>query len=187
MEKILLHQCCGPCSIYPIKILKEQFEITAYFYNPNIHPVLELYTRLENAIKVNKHYNITSKYSEEYGLKDFFQFKDAERKDRCTYCYTIRLKESAKYAKENGFKIYTSSLLYSKYQNHTQIKEIGERFAKEYKISFYYYDFREGWKEGINISKELNIYRQQYCGCIFSEEERYRTQLSKKISTSVDK
>ena len=174
MEKILLHQCCGPCSIYPIKILHNKFEITGYFYNPNIHPLLEFYTRLENAIKVNDYFGIESRFSKEYGLKDFFQFKNTEKKLRCSYCYTIRLRESARYAKENGFSLFTTSLLYSKYQNHSEIKDLGESFGREFGVEFYYYDFREGWKEGIQISKDLNIYRQQYCGCIYSEEERYR-------------
>ncbi|MGB9732196.1 MULTISPECIES: epoxyqueuosine reductase QueH [Calditerrivibrio] len=184
MEKILLHQCCGPCSIYPITILEDKFEITGYFYNPNIHPVLELYTRLENVIKVNNFYNVKSIYNDEYGLRDFFKFKDVEKEKRCSYCYAIRLKNTAKFASENGFRYYTSSLLYSKYQNHAQIRDLGENFGKEFNVEFYYYDFREGWKDGIRISKEMNIYRQQYCGCIFSEEERYMTQLSRKIRTT---
>jgi len=93
-EKILLHQCCGPCSLFPIKILKSTgFDVTGFFYNPNIHPIFELYRRLENTLVVNNYYGIKGIFDETYGLYDFFQFKDVEKKKRCFYCYDIRIKK----------------------------------------------------------------------------------------------
>ncbi|MCA1933002.1 MAG: epoxyqueuosine reductase QueH [Calditerrivibrio sp.] len=185
--KLLLHQCCGPCSLYPIKVLKEQgYEISGYFYNPNIHPVNEFYKRLENTLIVNNYFGLTSYYDETYGLKDFFQFRESDKAIRCLYCYKTRLKKTVEFAKENNFKYFTSSLLYSKYQNHQEITNYCYDLSVEYNIEFLYYDFRVGWKEGINLSKDLNIYRQQYCGCIYSEEERYKKQLSQQLLKNIE-
>lgn len=185
--KIVLHQCCGPCSLYPIKVLKEQgYEISGYFYNPNIHPINEFYKRLENTLIVNNYFELTSYYEEVYGLTDFFQFKETEKNIRCSYCYKMRLKKTVEFAKKNNFKYFTSSLLYSKYQNHQEIVNYSYEMSKLYNIEFIYYDFRSGWKEGINLSKELNIYRQQYCGCIYSEEERYKKQLSQQLLKNIE-
>lgn len=180
--KVLLHQCCGPCSLYPLKKLKEQgFDITGFFYNPNIHPYHEFYKRLENTLLVDKYFNIPYIYDETYGLTEFFKFKDVPKNIRCSYCYEVRLEKTALYAKENSFDGFTSTLLYSKYQNHEHIVDISKKLQEKYNIRFIYYDFREGWKEGINMSKELEIYRQQYCGCIYSEIERYQYQLPKQL------
>ena len=96
-------------------------------------------------------------------------------KARCSYCYFSRLEATAQAAKENDFDYFSSSLLYSKYQDHEMIKRIGMGLAEKYGVPFYYDDFRIGWKEGIKESKEMGLYRQQYCGCIFSEKERYLT------------
>lgn len=182
MKKLLLHQCCGPCSLFPLKTLKSVgFDVTGFFYNPNIHPISELYKRLENTLVVNNYYRIKSIFDETYGLYDFFQFKNADKKKRCFFCYEIRIKKTAEFAQLNGFDCFTSTLLYSKYQDHDKIVELGYRYSDHFGIEFYYYDFRSGWKEGISLSKELGIYRQQYCGCIYSEEERYKEQLSREV------
>ncbi|MCX8084560.1 MAG: epoxyqueuosine reductase QueH [Calditerrivibrio sp.] len=187
MKKILLHQCCGPCSIYPIRVLKDRFQVVGYFYNPNIHPSQEFYRRLENTIIVNKQFGVATHYDEYYGLTDFFRFKDVSKLDRCRECYAMRLKNTAHFAKKYNFSIFSTTLLYSKYQNHEEIKALGERYAGEYGLEFYYEDFREGWKEGITLSKQMNIYRQQYCGCIYSEGERYIKDCSKKLPDLFDK
>jgi len=185
--KILLHQCCGPCSIYPIHILLENnFEITTYFYNPNIHPMHEFYKRLNGAIDVSQYYNLKSLISKEYGLTAFLNTDFLYSSKRCSFCYDIRIKKVAKYAAENGYDYFSSSLLYSKYQNHEEIINICEKYSKEYGVGFYYYDFREGWKTGIEKSKSLKIYRQQYCGCIFSEIDRYDKQLSKQLIKRIE-
>lgn len=98
---------------------------------------------------------------------------------RCRMCYTWRLEETARFAAEHGFDTFSSTLFYSIYQQHDLMKETSEFFAEKYGISFYYEDFRVGWQEGIDISKEMELYRQPYCGCIFSEEERYSKEIRK--------
>lgn len=184
--KILLHQCCGPCSIFPIEVLGEKnFEITAYFFNPNIHPIHEFYMRLNGAIDVAKYYDINIIVSENYGLEYFLDKEFYEKSKRCSFCYDFRIEATAKLASEMGFDFFTTSLLYSKYQNHNEITDLCEKYSNKYNVNFYYYDFREGWKRGIEKSKEIEIYRQQYCGCIFSEEERYKKQLKNQLSSRI--
>jgi predicted adenine nucleotide alpha hydrolase (AANH) superfamily ATPase len=176
--KILLHQCCGPCSIFPIEILKnEKFEITGFFYNPNIHPMTEFYKRLETTMILNKNSGINTIVNEEYGLINFTRNVVFREKHRCKYCYSLRIEETAKTAKEKGFDAFTSSLLYSKYQDHDLMIELFKEASEKFEIEFLYRDFRTGWKEGILKSKEMGLYRQQYCGCIYSEEDRYHKQL----------
>jgi predicted adenine nucleotide alpha hydrolase (AANH) superfamily ATPase len=106
-------------------------------------------------------------------MEEFLRNVAFREKDRCRYCYYDRLRFSAYKAKEEGFEGFTTTLLYSKYQSHEMIKSIGESAAIENQIKFYYRDFREGWLEGIKISKEIGMYRQPYCGCIYSEKERF--------------
>ncbi len=181
--QILLHQCCGPCSIYPIiKMQAQGHKLTTYFFNHNIHPVQEFYKRMEGAVLVSRHYNIECIVEDYYGLTEFLRQNVYHENERCAYCYERRLMKTAEKAKELNFEAFSSSLLYSKMQNHVAIIELAEKASKEYDIPFYYDDFREGWQEGIDISKDLEIYRQNYCGCIYSEEDRFLNQLSKKYS-----
>ena len=172
--KILLHMCCAPCSIYPIEHLKEnKFHVMGFFYRHNIHPYQECLKR-ENAVK--EYSNIEEMkviYQEGYELESFLRRAAFREEKRCLSCYYDRLLSTANYAKKGKFDYFTSSLLYSKSQKHDDIKSIGESIGKKTGIMFYYHDFREGWKHGINKSKELNLYRQSYCGCIYSEKDRY--------------
>jgi hypothetical protein len=110
---------------------------------------------------------------DEYLLEDFLAAVAAEPSQRCRYCYVSRLEAAAREAAARGFDAYTSSLLYSRYQNHDLIRSEGERLGERYGVRFHYEDFRSGWQEGIRRAKELGLYRQQYCGCIYSEKERY--------------
>ena len=137
---------------------------------------------MEGAVLVSRHYNIQCIVEDYYGLIEFLRQNVYHEKERCAYCYERRLMKTAEKAKELGMDAFSSSLLYSKMQNHEAIRELAEKAAKEYHIPFYYYDFREGWQEGIDISKNLEIYRQNYCGCIYSEEDRFLNQLSKKYA-----
>lgn len=181
--KILLHQCCGPCSIYPImNMLEEGHSLTTYFFNHNIHPMQEFYKRMEGAILVSRHFNIPCIADDYYGLIEFTRTNAGSENERCYGCYQRRLMKTAEKAKELNFDAFTSSLLYSKMQNHNEIINIAENASKKYDIPFYYKDFREGWQQGIDISKELEIYRQNYCGCIYSEQDRFIGQLPKKFS-----
>ncbi len=176
--KVLLHQCCGPCSIYPIEVLRNDgYSLTGFFYNPNIHPMTEFYKRLEATLILNKFKNMETIINEEYGLVKFTRNVVFREKQRCKYCYSMRIEKAAQVASEKGFDAFTSSLLYSKYQDHELMIELFNEAAQKYNIEFLYRDFREGWKEGITKSKEIGLYRQQYCGCIYSEEDRYHKQL----------
>ena len=119
---------------------------------------------------------------EEYRLRDFLKralIAETEPNGRCTMCYTWRLEQAAKFAAVNGFEAFTSTLFYSIYQQHDLMRRTAEHFAEIYGVQFYYEDFRPGWQEGIDISRELELYRQPYCGCIFSEEERYSKAIRK--------
>lgn len=179
--KVLLHICCGPCSIYPIKFLRELDEhigkpadVVGYFYNPNIHPYKEFKRRLTTAREYTKQIKLEFIVDDDYALREFLTGAMNTEPSRCHFCYEMRLRKAAHKAKELGFDAFTTSLLVSPFQKHELIHEIGERIAKEVGIDFYYIDFRPGWDEGVEISKELELYRQPYCGCIFSEQERYQ-------------
>ena len=180
---LLLHMCCGPCSCYPVKVLREQgIEPTGYFFNPNIHPYKEWDMRLKAAEEFAARSEMKIITDKHYLLRDFLRRALAAEQvenGRCRMCYTWRLEETARYAAENGFDAFTSTLFYSIYQQHELMKETAEHFAKVYGVKFHYEDFRPGWQEGIDMSVEMGLYRQPYCGCIFSEEERYSRELRK--------
>ena len=174
MTKVLLHICCSPCSIYPIKCLKEnKMEVLGYFYNPNIHPYQEYKRRRDAVQSYADLIQLPVIYRDEYNMEEFLQHVVFREKSRCHYCYHSRLESAARIAVQEKIPQFTSSILYSRYQNHQLIKEIGESLAKQYGLKFYYEDFRKGWSEGIETSRRLSLYRQQYCGCIYSEKERY--------------
>lgn len=180
---LLLHMCCGPCSCYPVKVLREQgIEPTGYFFNPNIHPYKEWDMRLKAAEEFAARSEMKIITDKHYMLRDFLRRALAAEQvenGRCRMCYTWRLEETARYAAENGFDAFTSTLFYSIYQQHELMRETAEHFARVYGVKFHYEDFRPGWQEGIDMSVEMGLYRQPYCGCIFSEEERYSRELRK--------
>lgn len=175
--KILLHTCCAPCTIYPLSSLQEKkFSVTGYFYNPNIHPYKEFKKRLSTL----REYLLTKKtpliVNKDYELEEFLQGQLAEENSRCHYCYETRFRIVANFAKENNFDAFSTTLLVSPFQNHELIKVIATKISKELSIEFYYEDFREGFAEATRLSKELEMYRQNYCGCIFSERDRFKKQ-----------
>ncbi len=173
MKEILLHICCGPCSIYPLKVLREEAVVTGYFYNPNIHPYTEWKARLETLEKYAGDIGLNMIYDRRYLLEDFIKGVLKQEGTRCSFCYETRLRSTAKTAKENGFQAFSTTLLVSPYQKHDLIRQIGESVAKDEGIEFVYKDFRPGYQEASRLSRELGMYRQKYCGCIFSEKERY--------------
>lgn len=173
-KNILLHICCGPCTIYPLKILREDgARVSGFFFNPNIHPYREFKKRLatlrEYAASVSLPLEIDGTYELEPFLKGAMDFG----KDRCLYCYRTRLEKVFEKGRENGVDAVTTTLLYSKYQRHDDIKTIGQELSSASGMPFLYRDFREGWQEGVDESRRMDMYRQPYCGCIFSEKERY--------------
>ena len=190
--KILMHMCCGPCACYPTQRLRDEgFEPAGYFFNPNIHPWREWKQRLRTArqfatevgieFAADNHYRLREFLSRVWSLideADTIQHADGFHK-RCAVCYSWRLQEAARYASEHGFELWTSTLFYSKHQNHELMKKIAEHFAKVFGVNFYYEDFRAGWQEGIDLSVSFGLYRQNYCGCVFSEEERFSQDVRK--------
>ncbi|BCR04183.1 hypothetical protein DESUT3_12520 [Desulfuromonas versatilis] len=171
---VLLHLCCANCAIFPVKVLREQnHAVTGYFFNHNIHPFLEFQRRLETVREYATRVELEVLYNEEYLLEEFLGEVALNPALRCDYCYRSRMEATARMAAEKGFEAFSTSLLYSRYQQHERIREFGEELAEKYGLVFVYDDFRRGWREGIDASKAMGLYRQQYCGCIFSEKERY--------------
>ncbi|MBW2039596.1 MAG: epoxyqueuosine reductase QueH [Deltaproteobacteria bacterium] len=172
--KVLIHICCANCLIYPLKVLREEgWEVMGFFYNPNIHPYQEYMRRLEAVRDYEKQAEIKVIYRDEYTLEEFLRGIVFREENRCRFCYHLRLEATAQVAKRGKFDAFTSTLLHSKHQNHQLIQEIGNAVGKRQGVKFLYRDFRKGWQEGIEESKALGLYRQQYCGCIYSEKERY--------------
>jgi predicted adenine nucleotide alpha hydrolase (AANH) superfamily ATPase len=172
--KILLHICCANCGIYPLERIKEKGDqVVGYFFNPNIHPYQEYQRRLEALKQYSEKAGLEVIYRDEYLLEEFLKHVAERPEERCSYCYLVRLEAVAREAKRSGFDQFSTTLLQSTHQNHQLIKEAGEQIAKEVEVPFYYEDFRPGWKRGVEVSKAMGLYRQQYCGCIYSEKERY--------------
>ena len=172
--KILLHICCAPCTIYPLDVLrKEGYEVTGIFYNPNIQPYTEYTRRLDTVVAYCENAGMRLIRSDDYPMEEFLRGVVFREETRCGYCYHLRMKYAVHVAKRGKFDGFTTTLLYSKFQNHERIRDVGESLGREYGVGFYYHDFREGWEEGIRASRDLNMYRQQYCGCIYSEKDRF--------------
>lgn len=170
--KLLLHTCCAPCSVYCIDTLREEgIEPVVYWFNPNIHPYTEYKARRDCLKEYTNNIGVKAVFEENYGLRDFCKEVVGDLENRCqSYCYPVRLEQTAKYAKQNGYDSFSTTLLVSPYQNHEMLIKVGEDMAKKYGIKFLYRDFRIGFRQGQEKAKELGLYRQKYCGCIFSEE-----------------
>ena len=172
--KILLHSCCGPCTIYPLKVLREEgCEVMGFFYRHNIHPYTECLRRQETLEGYAAEQKLSVIIQAGYDMEGFIRSVAFREKERCRYCYHDRLRAAALIARKGKFDAFTSTLLYSRHQNHDLIHEVGDSVGRETGVPFFYRDFRVGWKEGIETSKRLGMYRQPYCGCIYSEKERY--------------
>lgn len=177
--KILLHICCGNCAIYPVQQLREQsYHVTGYFFNHNIHPYQEYSRRLETTREYATKAAVPLLVDDKYLLEEFLANVADNPTQRCAYCYRSRLTKAAQKAATAGFEAFSTTLLYSRYQNQEAIIDFGHELAKDYNIKFIGQDFRPGWNEGIRISKEMGLYRQQYCGCIYSEKDRYHPRAS---------
>ena len=171
---VLLHICCAPCANMCIDTLREQgFELTGFWYNPNIHPFTEYRARRNCLREYAASIALPLCERDEYGLRPFVRAVADDISNRCVKCYEMRLFEAAKTAAESGFDGFTSSLFISPYQQHELMREVAERAADEYHIRFVYRDFRPLFKAGQERARELGFYIQKYCGCVFSEQERY--------------
>jgi predicted adenine nucleotide alpha hydrolase (AANH) superfamily ATPase len=172
--KLLMHICCANCSLYPLKSLfSKGIDVKGLWFNPNIHPYIEYHNRLEALKNLQKIWNLDIEYIDHYGLKEFLRAVVNNEDNRCLTCYSIRLNETAKTAKKMGLDGFTTTLLVSPYQKFDIIIEVGKEMGERYSIPFYFEDFRLGWKNSVSLSKELGLYRQKYCGCVYSEMERY--------------
>jgi len=172
--KILLHICCAPCAVYPVQVLTgQEHYVHGFFYNPNIHPYQEFARRAQALEEFAATQELPLIWDRSYDLEGFLRQVVFREAARCRFCYHLRLTAAARVARGGNFDAFTSTLLYSKYQKHELIREIGAQVAREVGLPFYYADFREGWRTGQEKSKEMGLYRQQYCGCIYSERERY--------------
>ena len=186
---LLLHTCCAPCSVYCIDTLRtEGIEPIVYWFNPNIHPYMEYKARRDCLKEYTKSINVKSIFEENYGLDDFCKNVVNSLETRCQdYCYPVRLEQTAKYAKEHEYTHISTTLLVSPYQKHDIIKDLGNIIAKKYGLEFLYRDFRVGFREGQAKAREIGLYMQKYCGCVFSEEDRYQKKIQKDKEESINK
>jgi predicted adenine nucleotide alpha hydrolase (AANH) superfamily ATPase len=182
--KLLLHACCAPCSVQCVQALKEEaLAPDLFWYNPNIHPYTEYRSRRDTLSRFAAEEGLNLFEEDEYGLRLFLaglyiggngaSNHPWESPARCAFCYKLRLEKAAMYAAAQGYDSFSTTLLISPYQNHDLIKETGEIFAAQYGINFLYRDFRPRFREGQKLAREREYYMQKYCGCVFSEEDRY--------------
>lgn len=185
--KVLLHVCCGPCSLMPVQVLREAgHEVTACFVNPNIHPLSEYFRRREAMAEAAQTLDLPVIWRDDvYDMSAWLAYVHAQgiaanpQGARCTFCYASRLVVTAQMASERSFNAFSTSLLYSRHQRHELIIEQGQLAGKEHSVPFLDCDFRPYWQQGIDLSKKLALFRQNYCACIFSEEERFAQKLAK--------
>lgn len=175
--RLLLHTCCGPCTIFPLEALRQEgHAVTAFYFNPNIHPYREWERRLHTLADYLARLGVELEVDDSYDLKAYLEavLPHAHLPSRrCPVCYRIRLDEVARRAAASGYDAFTTTLLVSPYQDHEAVARVGREAGEARGVPFYYRDFRSGWKEAVRISRELGMYRQGYCGCVFSERERY--------------
>ncbi len=172
--KILMHICCSNCSLYPLQnFLTRGMDVRGFWFNPNIHPYTEYASRLGSVEKLQRLWDLDVEYADEYLLDDFLASVVRQGKDRCSFCYSIRLEKTAETAKRMGLDGFTTSLLASPYQKFDMIVRIGEETGRKHGITFIAEDVRQGWEISRGLALELGLYRQKYCGCIYSEMERY--------------
>lgn len=183
---ILLHICCAPCSIGPIDDLRKEGHVLAgFFYNPNIHPYSEYLKRKTEVEGYGKEVGLNINEAI-YNIDEYFQYVvyNDRSEERCPACWWLRVLKAAKFAKENGFDAFTTTLLASPYQDHDVLKSICEDVAKNCGVKFYYKDFRKGFKDSQDKARAKGMYMQNYCGCLYSEMERIERKGQKKVKSA---
>jgi len=187
--KLLLHVCCAPCSVACVGSLYEEgIDVTLFWYNPNIHPYTEYVSRRDCLVQYAQKVSMPLIMEDEYGLRQFIHVLETgceqagtqepplsgfDSPGRCTFCYRMRMEKTALAAKENRFDAFSTTLFISPYQNHDLLKKEAEAAAEKHGVPLLYRDFRPRFREGRTEARALGLYMQKYCGCIFSEEERY--------------
>ncbi len=180
VKRLLLHSCCAHCAAYPLRYWRDQgYEVTAFWYNPNIHPYAEHVARFKALESLAGKEGVPLITATGYGMPDYFRAVAGREDDRCRHCFTLRLGKAAAAAKEGGFDAFTTTLLISPQQKHELIRETGEAAAAGAGVAFLYADLRKRYSDSRHITKPMELYRQQYCGCIYSEWERYSGNESK--------
>ncbi len=180
--KLLLHTCCAPCSSYCIEYLSNYFDITVLYYNPNISPQEEYEKRKQEQIRFLKEYPSKNKLDImdiDYNYNEFLSIakgleQEKEGGRRCHKCYLLRLEKTAQIAKKHHFDYFGTTLTVSPYKNSKVLNEIGKVLQEKYNVAYLFSDFKkkEGYKRSIELSKQYHLYRQDYCGCIYSKKER---------------
>jgi len=172
---ILLHTCCANCALYPVSYLRDRGErVTGYWFNPNIHPFLEYRNRLNSVRKMEDILGLQMLYQDTYGLIPFVRAIAGKENQRCRVCYFLRLEETARKSVAEGFDAFSTTLLISPYQDQELLRDTGNFLARRYNVEFLFQDFREGFREAQKRAAGLGLYQQKYCGCIYSEAERYQ-------------
>jgi len=175
---VLLHTCCAPCLTYSAKVFQEKYnKVTALWFNPNIHPFKEYERRFKALEEYENKTEMDIIYIDDYKLESFIE-KAMKKDPRCEFCYELRLGKTAEVAADQDFDSFSTTLTISPYQDHELIKEVGKKIGEEKGIQFIYKDMRDGFSEHHKLANEMDLYKQGYCGCIFSEKERYQKQLS---------
>ena len=175
MESVLVHVCCAHCAAYTIRHWREQgYDVSGFWYNPNIHPYMEHQQRLEAMKALSAELNLPLIITDGYDIIDYFRQVAGHEDERCQHCFRLRLSRTAETAGKRGFHAFTTTLLISPHQKHDLIYEIASKLAEEMGINFLYADLRKRYSDSRRLTKPLNLYRQQYCGCIYSEWERYQ-------------
>ncbi|MFC1942877.1 epoxyqueuosine reductase QueH [Chloroflexota bacterium] len=174
MNNVLVHVCCAHCAAYTVDYWRQQgYEVGSLWYNPNIHPYTEHRQRLESMESLASEKSLPLIITKGYDMTEYFRRVAGHEEQRCQYCFDLRLSKTAETASDNSFGAFTTTLLISPHQQHELIREIGNKIAEAKGIEFLYADIRKRYSDSRHLTKPLNLYRQQYCGCIYSEWERY--------------
>jgi predicted adenine nucleotide alpha hydrolase (AANH) superfamily ATPase len=174
MKSVLIHCCCAHCAAYTVVYWRQEgYEVSALWYNPNIHPYMEHQQRLESMESLAQEINVPLIIAEGYDMIEYFRRVVGHEAQRCHYCFDLRLSKTAETSRQNGFDAFTTTLLISPQQKHDLLREIGNKLAEQKGIEFLYADLRKRYSDSRHLTKPLNLYRQQYCGCVYSEWERY--------------
>ena len=207
---LLVHICCGPCSGAVLeRLLEEGRAPVGFFYNPNIQPLAEYLRRREGAAQTAEKLGVPIIFADALSEDEqrvltgqgpcrpglppaadplpWLRLVAGKEQERCAHCIDLRLRVSALFARSRGFAAFTSSLLYSRRQPHETIAELGRSAAAEHGLAFHYADWRPLWQRGIDLSKQWGVYRQPYCGCMFSEYDRYAGDLDRTVRASAEK
>ena len=176
-SNLFLHICCAPCACYPVDHFRQNgFEVTGFWHNPNIHPVSEYELRRQALQEYRQKTGLEIIFDGEYRIEEWFDrtapgWRTGDREKRCGLCYLFRMERTVAEAKKRGFRAFSTTLLYSRYQFHDRIAGICRELAAEHGLEFVYSDLRAGWQKGIEMSKTMGLYRQKFCGCLFSGVE----------------